>query len=136
MTCTITRSPLIERTIPRETPLTQITFMLDTAEGEDFTGDLPPIALPDDHHDDEDRQCDYSYGECEGKAEYRISWLDCYDLEAHYEQQFCARHYLLYLHYVIDAMDANTNVPDPAEDWDTYKLALRCYLDHVTHLGA
>lgn len=62
MTCTITRSPLIERAIPRETPLTQITFMLDTAEGEDFTGDLPPIALPDDHHDDEDRQCDYSYG--------------------------------------------------------------------------
>jgi len=92
--------------------------------------------LPDDHHDDEDRQYDYWYGECEGKAEYRISWLDCDDLNVHYEKQLCARHYLLYLHYVIDAMDANINVPNPAEDWDKYKLALRCYLDHVTHLGA
>ena len=38
MTCTITRSPLIERTKSQEMPLTRITFMFDAVEGESVTG--------------------------------------------------------------------------------------------------
>lgn len=82
-----------------------------------------------DHHGDPDEEnCDFEFGECTNRVKYVISYATGNGLgDEEVPRYYCAQHFLLKMHWIIDSMETNVSMSHQKTDKEI-RQAIRAYV--------